>query len=251
MPSNRLHRVPKPNQSQSLIRGTEVTIRSIAVGASVLLMLASCSNKYDTITPEIQAKMMGDLQAGNLTLDCGPKCGFTWLAQKPQIHQLDLAEKWQDLAIKVQQIGYGSDLAYYYMGQAAQGLGYHQAAITYYTTSLGISTGADPLLRCEAGQNQNGDPCEGVDLVSSIPVLIQASRDALAQQAAATAAANAPAPTYHHRHKKPASSTTNTGGSGWAVPPPPASSGSGSGGSSSGGGSAGGAGWAAPPPPSN
>jgi hypothetical protein len=213
-----------------------LTIRSIALSASVLLLLAGCSNKYDSITPEIQAKMMADLQAGNLTLDCGPKCTFTWLAQAPQVHQLDLAEKWQDLAVKVQQIGYGSDLAYYYMGQAAQGLGYHQAAITYYSTSLGISTGQDPLLRCEGGQSENGDPCQGVDLVSSIPVLIQASKDALAQQAAATAAANAPAPTYHHHRKpKPAAST---GGSGWAVPPPPPSS-----------GGTGSSGWSAPPPP--
>jgi hypothetical protein len=222
-----------------------VKIRNqIAIGAG-LLCLAGCANKYDTITPEIQARMMSDLQQGNLTLDCGPKCTFTWLAQAPQVHALDIAEKWNDLAVRVQQIGYGSDLAYYYMGQAAQGLGYHTAAITYYSTSLAISTGQDPLLRCEGGQAEGSDPCQGVDIVSSIPVLIQASRDELARQAAA--AAPVATPTYHHRHHKPASSTApaSTGSSGWSAPPPPASSGA-SGGS---GGGTGSSGWSAPPPP--
>jgi len=214
----------------------------IAVSSS-LLILAGCANKYGAVTPELQASFMSDLKAGKMNLDCGAGCSFTWISQAPSIHALDIAEKWPDLAVRVMQIGYGSDLAYYYLGQAAQGLNYQQAAIGYYSTSLALATGPNPLLKCSAGQGAGGDPCQGVDLVGSIPVLVQASRDAIAQQIAAQ---DAPAPVKHHHHHTPAASTA----SGWAAPPPAAGSGSGSSTASSGtsGSGTGSSGWAAPPP---
>lgn len=227
-------------------------MRQLLAISACAAILAGCAAKYEAVTPDVQAKMMGDLQAGKPVLDCGAKCSFTWGAQAAAIHQLDLAEKWNDLAVRVMQIGYGSDLAYYYLGQSAQGLGYHQAAITYYGWSLGINTGTDPMLKCASGTAlaaqlnlQSGDHCQGVDLAASIPVLIQASRDALAQQAAAAAAAQAsevaPAPVHHTRHVQ--KSATNTGGTGW-VAPPPAPSGNAA-------GNTGGTGWSAPPPSSS
>ena len=200
-----------------------------AVSFAGLLPLAGCANKYEAMTPEIQSTMMSELQAGKLNLDCGVKCDFTWIQSAPSIHALDLAEKWPDLAIRVMQIGYGSDLAYYYLGQAAQGLGYHQAAITYYATSLSLDNGPNPLLKCAAGQSEMADPCQGVDLAGSIPVLMQASRDAIASadQAQQQAAADPPAPGvhHHHHHTAPAAqpaAATSSGGSDWAVPPPAA-----------------------------
>ena len=209
-------------------------------GATLLaVMLAGCETKVATLTPDVQAGMMTDLQQGKLTLDCGIKCDFTWISQVPQIHALDIAERWNDLAVRVMQIGYGNDLAYYYLGQAAQGLGYHQAAISYYNYALALSVSPDPTLRC--GSNAGaGDNCQGVDIAGSVPVLIQASKDALAQQqqeAADAAAAAAPAPVHHHHHKPAATATQ------WVAPPPAAAGGSS--GSSPGGGSS----WSAPPPP--
>ena len=206
----------------------------LAVSAA---LVAGCANKYDAVTPELQASMMSDLRAGKLTLDCGLKCKLTWESQAPAVHTLDVAERWPDLATKVMQIGYGSDLAYYYLGQSAQGLGYHQAAIGYYTYSAAISSGSDALLQCAAGRTASGDPCQGVDLAQSIPVLVQASRDALDKEKAdeeAQAAAATPAVVHHRRHKTatPAPQTD------WATPPPPSSSASPASDSS---------GWATPP----
>jgi hypothetical protein len=165
------------------------------------------------------------------------------MSQAPSIHALDLAENWNGLAVRVMQIGFGSDLAYYYLGQSAQGLGYHNAAIAYYSTSYAIAQGGNPLLKCSAQQSPNGDPCLGVDLVSSIPVLIQASRDAIAQQqaaAAAAASASADPPVVKHHRKKPAATTASTGSSGWVAPPPAASSATPTSGTP--------AAWVAPPP---
>jgi len=193
--------------------------------AIATVLVAGCAAKYDTITPDVQANMMSDLKAGKLNLDCGEKCALTWMSQAPTIHSLDLAEKWDDLAEHVMQIGYGSDLAYYYLGQSAQGLGYHSAAITYYSQSLALATGMNPLTKCAGAPGGGTDPCQGVDLVASIPVLIKASQDVLAQQERAAAT-----PVVYHKKKKTASTSSTwvapplpaPADSGW-VPPPPAS----------------------------
>jgi hypothetical protein len=214
-------------------------------GAALALLLAGCSAKFDTVTPQVQATMMADLQAGKLNLDCGLNCRLTWDTSRPQIHALDLAEHWQDLTVQVMKIGYGNDLAYYYLGQAAQGLGYHQAAIGYYTFALGLATGNNPLLKCSASSSDAVDACQGVDIVGSVPVLIAASRDAIAQQqAAAAAAAATPAPAVHHRKKKPATPSSTASGSGWLAPPPA----QGTPASAAGTAAPSGSGWLAPPP---
>ena len=200
------------------------------------LALSGCSSQVETLTPAVEASMMTDLQAGRQTLTCTVNCMLTWSTQASGVHGLDLAEKWPDLTYRVMQIGFGNDLAYYYLGQSAQGLGYHRAAIDYYQYSLALATGTNSLLKCEAGQNSMGDPCQGVDLVHGIPTLIAASQQALSQQAADAAAAeqaaDAPAPVHHHHHRTPAPSN-------FVTPPPAAAQASGSTD----------AGFSTPPPP--
>jgi hypothetical protein len=208
-------------------------VRHLLGAAAIAVGLIGCANKYETVTPELQASMLADLRAGRLSLDCGQKCSLTWFAQASSIHAIDRAENWTDLAVRVMQIGYGDDLAYYYLGQAAQGLGYHKAAIAYYNYAFGLANGADPLLRCESAQDQGNDPCQGVDIAGSIPVLIQASRDALAQAAP-------------RRRPKPHSNITPaSAGPGWVAPPPAGSAPASAPAASAG---AGGPGWVAPPP---
>ena len=198
-------------------------MRAIALLTVVgsLLAVSACSTKYETMTPQLQASMLADLQAGKLNLDCGVGCSLSWATQVNRLHALDIAEQWNDLATGVMQIGYGSDLAYYYLGQAAQGLGDQQAALVYYGYALGLATGQNGLLKCEAARTAGNDACQGVDLASSIPVLMQASRDAIAQQQQAEAEAQAAsaAPPVHHHHKRPSSSNTAAG---WVAPPPAA-----------------------------
>ncbi len=229
-----------------------MTRTALLAAAAATLVLSGCSSQYQALTPELQASMLSDLQAGKLALQCHAGCTLSWLTQAPSIHQLDIAEKWNDLAVRVMQIGYASDLSYYYLGQSAQGLGYHQAAIAYYSESMQLNTGPNPLAKCATLQSAGSDPCQGVDIASSLPVLIQASRDVLAQQQADAAAAEAQAqaaaaPVHHHHHRTATASSSSatgsgaTGGSGWVAPPPPATAQPAS-------AQTGGSGWVAPPP---
>jgi hypothetical protein len=227
-----------------------MTCRFLSVTAAIALLGVAGCTQPQPMTPEIQASMLDNLKAGKATLTCGVTCSFTWIAQAPSVHQLDLAEKWEDLAVRVQQINYGSDLAYYYLGQAAQGLNAQQAAITYYNQALFIANGVDPLLRCE-GSNS----CQDVNIASSIPVLIKASQDAIVQQqqqaeadaAAAAAAAAAQQAPVHHK-KKPVTTASSVK---WQAPPESGGSASTAATASTGPGGSSGSGWSAPPPPAS
>ena len=198
--------------------------RLILVGPLLCLFaLTACESKYKVVTSDVRAQMLDDLKASKLNLDCKASCMFTWIHEAPSVHALDIAERWEDLAIKVMQIGYAEDLSYYYLGQAAQGLGYHNAAIAYYQYALALANGMDATARCESAQSDVSDPCQGVDLASSIPVLIAASRSALAAESAASGYT----PSRPRRSSNSSSSAASapaknsgTGNSGWALPPP-------------------------------
>ena len=104
--------------------------RLLIAGATLCLFaVAGCESNYKVVTADVQVQMLDDLKMGKLTLDCTASCMMTWISQASTVHVLDMSERWKDLAIKVMQIGFGEDLSYYYLGQAAQGLGYHKAAI--------------------------------------------------------------------------------------------------------------------------
>src|SRR5437879_11972345 len=66
--------------------------------------------------------------------------------------QLLETDQWSDLAVRVLAIGYKDNLAWYYLGRAAEGLGHVEVARTYY-----LKCQASPM-KCDALFNY----CEGV-----------------------------------------------------------------------------------------
>jgi hypothetical protein len=194
---------------------------------ALIASVSGCGEKVEVLTPAVQAQMMDDLKAGNLVLDCGEKCSFAWAMKVDSIHSLDLAERWPELAQSVMKIGYGQDLAYYYLGQAAQGLGYHEAAIKYYQWAYALAASQNTLLQCASLGSDYHDPCQGVNLVAAVPVLIDASKEAIARQQVATSGSPAPVKRVHHKKSAgtaEAAATPDaaaTGPADWSLPPPP------------------------------
>jgi hypothetical protein len=80
------------------------------------------------------------LQAGEPALECGLPCRDAWRANRTTALVLNEARQWRELAVLVMQIGYADDLTYYYLGRAAEGLGFWNAAKTYYQTSLRLNS---------------------------------------------------------------------------------------------------------------
>jgi hypothetical protein len=85
------------------------------------------------------ADAMALLASGRQVLTCRERCLAEWKHAEPQAVQLNAAARWTDLAMLVLQTGYEDDLSLYYLGRAAEGLGYPASASSYYRQSSRLS----------------------------------------------------------------------------------------------------------------
>ena len=92
---------------------------------------------------------------GEVVLDCREACSYSFGTRKGDWKKLHAAASWRDLAVSVLQTGYLSDLSYFLLGEAAQGMGLKDAAATYYRRALD----AGKSYSCAAGEG-----CEGFDI---------------------------------------------------------------------------------------
>lgn len=72
---------------------------------------------------------------GETRLDCTLLCSMKFGTNLPDMHQLYLQQRWHELSSKVIEIGFNQNIAYYYLGRAAEGLGKPKAAEIYYLLS--------------------------------------------------------------------------------------------------------------------
>jgi hypothetical protein len=193
------------------------------------LLLASCEQRVAVMTPEIEANMVTDLRAGRANLDCWITCSGTWGGKLSELNRLYATQNWRLLATTVMQIGFQEDLAYYYLGRSAEGLGAPEAALRYYRIAGALGTGSDRRFRCTS---VGFDLCNGLsfprDLYPRMQVVqseISGSRR-FAQQAPLRAPSAAPgvSPSSAPAPKaKTAAATPSAAGvtdEGWIDPPP-------------------------------
>lgn len=110
-------------------------IGTVLIGLACL-GLAGCAGQPAAVTP---AGSLALLQTGRPVLSCREACLGEWQRAQPQAAQLDASGHFQDLAVLVMRIGYQDDLSLYYLGRAAEGLGYRAAAASYYRQSTQLS----------------------------------------------------------------------------------------------------------------
>jgi hypothetical protein len=115
-------------------------------GGFLLAATVGCTLKNVNVPP---ADLMRQVQAGQPMLDCRTECSGAWGQNRQQVRILDATGRWQDLALLVAQVGYMDDLSYYYLGHAAENLGYWQAAQRYYRISERLSVGP---MSCHQGE---------------------------------------------------------------------------------------------------
>ncbi len=101
-------------------------------------MLAGCATPEPRPTVSVD-KTMEYLSGGQLMLRCREPCLAGWRAAQPKAQSLAAAAKWRELVSVLVGVGYQDDLSLYYLGEAAEGLGFPVAAATYYRQSAEIS----------------------------------------------------------------------------------------------------------------
>lgn len=100
------------------------------------LTLTGCASSGPIILGDEKISQAEAFQKGLIRLDCVFTCSGKFGSNLKEIDALLYARSWNELATKVMSVGYGGDLTYYYLGRAAEGLGYLPAAKTYYELSL-------------------------------------------------------------------------------------------------------------------
>jgi hypothetical protein len=98
--------------------------------------MAGCAERANTVNP---AETLALLRAGRPLLACREPCLAGWRGAQPQAAQLDASARWHDLALLLVRVGYEDDLSLYYLGRAAEGIGYRAAAAGYYRQSTQLS----------------------------------------------------------------------------------------------------------------
>ena len=116
-------------------------MRSAAVIGLAELLLYGCAgsgsdNRYANMT---RPELLAQLQLGRSVLRCREACLPVWRDAQPRAARLYAGSQWSDLTALVMQNEYQDDLSLYYLGRAAEGLGFYLAAISYYRQSIELS----------------------------------------------------------------------------------------------------------------
>jgi len=157
----------------------------VLVVAAFGIAATGCASQFGEATPERRAAMLHDFRDGKAELNCRLACQLTYDHALASLHVMHQTQDWAGLAENVLRIGYSSDLSYYYLGRAAEGLTYPKAALHYYQISGGLATTDERGARCAASAQ-----CNGIELPSALKPRIAAVNAQLAPRRAA-----APRPT--------------------------------------------------------
>ncbi len=85
-----------------------------------------------TTSPEL----LDSVRKGTVELDCvSSACARAWTARAELAANLTMQGRWAELSTLLTVTGYRSDLAWYFLGRAAFGLGSPKAAAHYYETA--------------------------------------------------------------------------------------------------------------------
>lgn len=135
-----------------------------------MLALWGCAvPRYEPVTPELRARYLADLQAGNLVLTCQTQeCAVGWIYKRNEMIKLHNAKQWESLAELVMQVGFTNDLGYLFLGRSAIELGHRDAALKFFQKSADLYGDSIRLHHCRDA----GGGCGELDLGVALPKLI-------------------------------------------------------------------------------
>jgi hypothetical protein len=102
----------------------------------VALALSGCAAPSPPM-PESEAIAL--LRSGRQLLRCHEACLPAWQEAEPKAELLARSRSWGPLAALVLDVDYQDDLTFYYLGRAAEGLGFASAAASFYAQSVQLS----------------------------------------------------------------------------------------------------------------
>ncbi len=108
-------------------------------------LLSGCASNGPVIVGNNSYSQKEAFQHGQIRLECILGCAFEGGLHFADMEWYTHAGYWDDLSKMIMDIGYGSDLTYYYLGRVAEAAGYFPAAKTYYELSLAAKAKCDTV----------------------------------------------------------------------------------------------------------
>ena len=156
-------------------RATLTAVKVVLVSAGALL--SSCGT-LGVVEPERDRRMMAQLAAGDLVLDCTILCSAAYIFNQDEIWMRHAARDWHGVAIAVMRSRWRQDIAYFLLGNAAEGLGHPGAADRYYRVAGALATGKSDADKCRSVQAL----CRGYSLPRDIYPRLKVVERALADE---------------------------------------------------------------------
>ncbi len=128
--------------------------------ATALFLLAGCASTVVDTTDQATIARYDAFKSGNIVLPMGTLEAAEWTINRQPAYNLLAAGRWRELADLVQRKGINNDLAWYYLGRSAEGLGQVELARSYYQRSLDRTKSDKYSHRC---QGKVISMCDGFD----------------------------------------------------------------------------------------
>jgi hypothetical protein len=128
--------------------------RSQIIAAACSIGLLSCATSGGNEGTKASVFSLDQLENHTLFLNCRLSCAGAYGYNRGALKRLHDTGNWQRLAEEVARLGFNIDQAYYYLGRAAEGLGFNESAIYYYDYLSHIP------FRCATGINV----CDGINV---------------------------------------------------------------------------------------
>lgn len=129
----------------------------VAIGS---VLLAGCASTAVDTKDQATVARYDAFGTGNVVLPMGTLEAADWTINRQNAYELLAAGRWRELADLVQRKGINNDLAWYYLGRAAEGLGQADLARTYYQRSIDRTKSGKYSHKC---QGKVISMCDGFD----------------------------------------------------------------------------------------
>lgn len=130
-------------------------VRVVTEGSTLVQPTIDTTQAMAFYSPDYES-----FKQGTLVLNC-KNCSLKFYMNQSDFQQLHERQDWRGLAQLVIKIGYEFDLAYYYLAEAAKGLGLTESSKTYFRKAKELSETLD--FSCS---NAKMIKCKGVDITS-------------------------------------------------------------------------------------
>jgi S1-C subfamily serine protease len=124
------------------------------------MLVAGCASTVVDTTDQATVARHEAFKSGNVILPMGTLEAAEWTINRQAAYNLLAASRWRELADLVQRKGISNDLAWYYLGRSAEGLGHADLARSYYQRSVDRTNSGKYSHRC---QGKVISTCDGFD----------------------------------------------------------------------------------------